>query len=150
MRMARRRNSCGSVGMLCVCRSNMICKRCSILRKEAVVFLQQRTLLMRQAAGIFQLRNRFQRVAGAQLRHVAAVEQLQELDHELDIADASLAGLHVRGVFALRERTMLDAALERLDARDVGQGQVATIDPGFEIAKKLFAQVQIAGHGPAP
>ena len=58
---------------------------------------------MRQAAARFQLRDRFQRVAGAQLGQVAAVEQLQELDHELDVADAAVAGFDVAhvGPFAL-------------------------------------------------
>ena len=53
---------------------------------------------MRQAADLFQLGHGLQRVAGAKLGQVAAVEQLQELDDELDVADAAVAGLHVAGV----------------------------------------------------
>ncbi len=63
--------------------------------QEGVVFLQEDSLLVRQAAADFQLGDRFQRVAGAQIRQVAAVEQLQKLDGEFDVADAAVAGLDV-------------------------------------------------------
>ena len=104
---------------------------------------------MRQAAGVLQLRNRFQRVARGRLRHVAAVEQLQKLDDELDVANAALPRLHVKGVFPLRVGAVLDAAFERLDAGDIGQGQVAAIDPRLEIGEELLPQVEVAGHGAA-
>ena len=65
------------------------------LAQETVILFQQRAFLVRQAAGVFQLCDCFQRVAGAQLRHITAVEQLQKLNHEFDVADAPLAGLHV-------------------------------------------------------
>ena len=79
---------------------------------------------------------------------VAAVEQLQELDDELDVANAAVARLDVAGVGALAVRALLDAAFERLDAGDVGPAQVAAIDPRFELFEKLAAQVQVAGDRP--
>ena len=73
------------------------------LPQEAVTVFQQRPLLMRQAAAVFQLGDRLERVAGAQGGQVAAVEQLQELDDEFDVADAAVAGFDVAAVgpFAL-------------------------------------------------
>ena len=94
------------------------------LAQEAVVVFELRPLLGRQAAGLLQAGDRVERVAGADLRQGAAVEQLQELDHELDVADAAVAGLHVAQVAAFVFGVLLDAALERLDARDVGQAEI--------------------------
>ena len=76
------------------------------LAQEAVVVVEDRPLLVRQAADAFQLGDRLERVAGAQLRQIAAVEQLQELDDEFDVADAAVAGLDVArvGPFACRVR----------------------------------------------
>ena len=99
------------------------------LPQEGVVLFEDRPLQVRQAADPLQLRQRFQRVAGAQLGQVAAVEQLEELDDELDVADAAAAGLHVAGAAADVERLLLDPPLQGLDAADVGVAQVAAIDP---------------------
>ena len=74
------------------------------LAQKAVVLLQDRPLLVGQAADLLQLGDGFQRVAGAELGQIAAVEQLQELDDELDVADAAAAGLHVAGVAAVAVR----------------------------------------------
>ena len=45
---------------------------------------------------------------------VAAVEQLQELDHELDVADAAVAGLDVRA--RRRPRASVRCSMRRLSA----------------------------------
>ena len=108
-----------------------------------------RPFLVGQAAALFQLRDRLQRVAGAQRGQIAAVEQLQELNHELDVADAAVAGLDVVGVGSFDVGPLLDAALERLDARDVGAAQVAAIDPRFELFEELSPEIEIAGDGRA-
>ncbi len=51
--------------------------------------------------------------------------------HELDVANAAVAGLHVARIAAFEMRALLDAAFQRLDAGDVGAAQVAAIDPGL-------------------
>ena len=112
------------------------------LAQEAVVVFQLGPLLGRQAAGFLQPGDRVQRVAGADLGQGAAVEQLQELDHELDVADAAVAGLHVPQVAAFAFGALLDAPLERLDAGDVGQAEVLAIDPGLEPCEQLAAQAR--------
>ena len=71
---------------------------------------------MRQAAGVFQLGDGFERVAGAQVRQIAAVEQLQELDDEFDVADAAVAGFDVAVVGPFALAALLDAAFEGFDA----------------------------------
>ncbi len=114
--------------------------------QEGVVFLQEDSLLVRQAAADFQLGDRFQRVAGAQFRQVAAVEQLQKLDGEFDVADAAQAGFDVLQIGALAFHALLDSALERLDAGDVGAAQIAAINPRLELLQEFAAQIQIAGR----
>ncbi len=116
------------------------------LAQEAVMLFEERALLVRQAADTLQGSDGGQRVAVAQGRQIAAVEQLQELDHELDVANAAAPGFDVVGVVAFTDRAPLDATLQGLDAGDVGQAQVTAIDPGFEIIEESFAQFEIAGH----
>ena len=76
------------------------------------------------------------------LGQVAAVEQLQELDHELDVADAAAAGLHVALRAAFAVRALLDPPLEGLDAADVGPAQVAAVDPRAELFEELALRGQ--------
>ena len=119
------------------------------LPQEGVVLFEDRPLQVRQAADALQLGQGFQRVAGAQLGQIAAVEQLEELDDELDVADAAAAGFHVaRPPPPPRERLLLDPPLQGLDAADVGVAQVAAVNPGRERFEKLAAQRKVAGHGP--
>src|SRR5688572_31702443 len=47
---------------------------------------------------------------------IAAIEQLQELDHKLDVANASAAGLHVGRFSPFMHSTMLNATLESANA----------------------------------
>ncbi len=67
------------------------------LAEKRVVLFQDRPLQVRQAADAIELGKRFQRIAGTQLGQIAAVEQLEKLDDELDVADAAAAGFHVAG-----------------------------------------------------
>ena len=63
------------------------------LAQEAVGVVEDAVFLIGQAADVFQGLQGQERVALADVRQVAAVEQLQELDGELDVADAAVAGL---------------------------------------------------------
>ena len=122
----------------CVCKSNMICKPMLDLAQEGVVLFQDRPLLIASgsrsvssctiASSVLPVRK---------ARQVAAVEQLQELDHELDVANAAVAGLDVVRVGPFAVRALLDAPLERLDAGDVGPAQIAAINPRLELREKL-------------
>ena len=99
------------------------------LPQERVVLFEDRPLLVRQAAGPIQLGQGFQRVAGSQLGQIAAVEQLQELDGELDVADAAAAGLHVAGAAAVRMRKNGDGlrAGSRKPRGNVASGEVGPV-----------------------
>ena len=92
---------------------------------------------------------RFERIRRPQVGQIAAVEQLQELDHELDIANAAAAGLHVVRPAAAGNGPLLDPPLQGLDAADVGVAQIAAVDPGRQRLQKLLAQGKVAGHGPS-
>ena len=116
------------------------------LAQKTVVLLEDRPLLVNQAAAVLQLRDRFQGIAGAQGGQVAAVEELEELNHELNVADAPVSGLHVPRIGPVAVRPLLDAALQRADAADVRAAQVAAINPGPQGLEELFAQGPVAGR----
>ena len=118
------------------------------LAEEAVVVFEHRPLLVREAAGFLEAGDRVERVAGANFGQRAAVEQLQELDDELDVANAAVAGFDVAQVAAFAFGALLDAALERLDAGDIGEAEVPAIDPRLEAVEQLAAEVEVAGDGP--
>ena len=122
---------------MCVCKIEHDLQPMLDLAQEAVVVFQDRALLVRQAAGILKLGDGLQRVAGAQLRQVAAVEQLQELDDELDVADAAAAGFHVAIVGPFAFAALFDPPLEGLDAADVGPAEIAAINPGLELLRAI-------------
>ena len=63
------------------------------LAQKAIGVVEDAIFLIGQAADVLQGLHGLERVALADLGQVAAVEQLQELDGELDVADAAVAGL---------------------------------------------------------
>ena len=69
-----------------------------------------------------------ERVGVPDLGVLAAVEELEELDDELDVADAAAAGLDLDLGGAGRDGALLDPPLQRLDLGDLGRAQVAAID----------------------
>ena len=109
------------------------------LAQKPVVLLQDLAFLHRQAADAFQLREGLERIAGSNLREVAAVEQLQELDAELDVANPAVPGLHVASVSPFDVRAVLNAAFQGPDAGDVRTAQVAAIDPRLQLLEHEVA-----------
>lgn len=87
--------------------------------QQLVILGKQHALLMGQAAGLLQSRDGLQRVAGPNRGRLAAMKQLEELNHVLDVTDPSASRLHVTRLAPFADRTLLDAPLERLDPRDV-------------------------------
>ena len=63
------------------------------LAQEAIGVVEDAIFLIGQAAGVFEGCQGQEGVALAELGQVAAVEELQELDGELDVADAAASGL---------------------------------------------------------
>ena len=79
--------------------------------------------------------DRFQRVAGAQFGQFGRVKQLQELDHEFDVANAAAARFDVADVAAFGNGALFDPPLKRLDAGNIGPAEIAAIDPRLELGQ---------------
>ena len=73
----------------------------------------------RQAADPLELGDGVERVAAADLGILAAVQELEELDDELDVADAAAAGLDLDLGRPGRDGPLLDPPLEGLDLGDL-------------------------------
>jgi hypothetical protein len=118
------------------------------LAEETVVVLQDGLLLMRQAARRGEPLDGDERVARSDLSDGAAVEELEELNDELDIANSAAARLHVPFRDARVLGVLLDLSLEPLDAGDVGEAQVAAVDPRPQVMQIFLAEVEVAGDRP--
>src|SRR5262249_1911245 len=113
--------------------------------KEAVRIFHVAALLGGQAADLLEPRDRRQRVAMAHLRRLPAVEELEELDDELDVADAAAADLDLDLRSAGREGPLLDPPFHRLDLADLGTAQVTAIDERRDRVQEGMAQLEVAG-----
>ena len=102
-----------------------------------------------QAADDLQPRQGDQGVGVADLGELAAVEQLEELDHELDVANPPPAGLHLDLGGPGRERALLDPPLHRLDLGDLGRSQIPAVDERGDRGEEVGPQRQIPGDRPA-
>ena len=114
--------------------------------KECVGPLENLALLVGEAARGGEPTDRIDRAAGPHLRRVTAIQELQELDRELNVADAPTAVLDVAGIDPFTHRPLLDPSLERLDARDVGPRQPAAVDPRGKLREQPLPQRLVAGH----
>src|SRR5258708_4529274 len=98
------------------------------LAQEAIGVIESAILRVGQAANLLERPHRLERVGKANVRQVAAVGKLQELDGELDIADAAVPGLDLGVALAELAGLLLDLAFEGLDLVDLRDAQVAAID----------------------
>ncbi len=96
--------------------------------EEAVRVDHDPALLGGQAADRFEPGERDRGVGVADLGVLAAVEELQELDDELDVANPAMPGLDLDGGRPRRDRPLLDPPLHRLDLADLGPTEVAAVD----------------------
>ena len=115
--------------------------------EEAVGVDHDPTLLGGQAADGFEPREGDGGVGVADLGVLATVEKLQELDDELDIADAAVAGLDLDGGGPGRDRPLLDPPLHRLDLTDLGTAQIPPVDERGDRRQEIGAEVEVARHG---
>src|SRR6185369_4716490 len=84
----------------------------------------------RQVSALGEPEDRLQAVRLAQPRIVAAVEELERLDDELDLADAAAAELDVRRLATLGADRAVDLGFHRADGRDDARVDPWAID-GF-------------------
>ena len=115
------------------------------LAQEPVGVVQPAALRVGQTAGGFEGLERPERVAAADRREVAAVQQLQELDRELDVPDAPGAGLHLSSPAAALG-LLLDLPLHRLDLVDLGKAQEPLVDERLNRVDELRPEGRVAGH----
>ncbi len=90
-----------------------------------VVPREQPAEIGRQVPALGEPEDRLQGVRLAQPRIVAAVEELERLDDELDLADAAAAELDVRRLATLGADRAVDLGFHRADGR-----HDARVDPG--------------------
>src|SRR5262249_29404743 len=100
------------------------------------------------AANTFQGLHGQQGVALTDLGQVAAVKQLEELDGELNIADAAVASLDLGVADAGSAGLLLDLSLEGLDVIDLREAQVFAGDEPLEGAQEGLAELAVPGYGP--
>jgi hypothetical protein len=84
--------------------------------QEGVGAFEDAAFLIGESARFGEPPDCLERGAGAELRRVAAAQELEKLDRELDVADAAAAVLDVGRINTLPDRPVFDPAFERLDA----------------------------------
>ena len=111
------------------------------LRKDGVLLIGDQPLLRKHM-------QRLERVLFAQRPVPAGIDQLKRLDHELDLADAAVAELHI----AVRPPLLLHVPVDLLlHVADLGDGAVVEVLPvheGRDAVHELPAHGLVAGHGP--
>src|SRR5690349_11888713 len=110
------------------------------LAQKAIGIVENAILLIGEASHPFQSGQRQQGIALPKFRQVAAVEQLQELEGELNIADAAASGLDLGGADAGLAGLVLDAPLHHLDLVDLGETEIFTVDKRFNGLQELLPQ----------
>src|SRR6266852_4215736 len=103
--------------------------------------------LVAQAAYLLESLHGQEGVALAYFGQVPAVQQLQELDCKLDIANASVPRFHFRIVGAGLSGLLLDAALDGLDFVDFTEAQIFAVHKRLDGEKEALAELEIAGNG---
>ena len=116
--------------------------------QERVGAFQNAAFLVGQSARLRKPPHRLERRARADLRRVAAAQELEELDRELDVADPAPAVLDVGVIGPVADGTLFDPSLERLDPADVGARQPAPVDPRLHLGEHPPSQRLIAGDAP--
>ena len=95
-----------------------------------------------QAADLFEPVEREQGVGVPDLGGLAPVEELEELDDELDVADASVAGLDLDGGGPGRDGPLLDPPLHRLDLADLRDIEIPPVDERGDRLDEGVAEVE--------
>ena len=115
---------------------------------EAVGGDQRARLAIAEQPGDPQAVQRARRGALAQVAALAAVEQLQRLHHQLDVADAARAQLHVeRPVAGCRRRRPVHRA-QLADVAHHRRVDAARVDEWLQHRQQLLAERAVAGARP--
>ena len=117
--------------------------------EEAVGIFHDSAFLGGEAADLFEPSHGAQGIGVTNLWVLAAVEELEELDDELDVADAAVAGLDLDLGGAGGESALFDPPLHRLDFADLRAAQVTAVNEGCDGVQESFSEVKVAGDGSA-
>jgi len=118
------------------------------LAEEAIRIREDVGFLGGEAACDFQGFEGEQRGLLADGGEIATVEELEELDGVLDVADAAAAGLHVLVVAAAAGGFLLHLAFQGLHLVDLGEAEILAVDERLDRLRELLAQGKIARDGP--
>src|SRR5439155_15590701 len=110
------------------------------LAQEAIGILEDVVFLGAEAADPFEGLHGQQGVALADFREVAAVEQLEKLNGELNITNAAVAGFCVEITGTGLGGLVLDAAFDRLDLVDLAETQILAVDERLDDRQEFLAQ----------
>ena len=112
--------------------------------KKAIGVIHDASFIGGEATDLFELVNGQQGIGAADLGILAAVQQLQKLDHELDRREFHRAPV-LTSKSAPRRDLLFDPPLQRLDLRDLAGTQVAAVDERGDGLDKRASQAEIAG-----
>ncbi len=104
--------------------------------EEAVGVVHDVPLLGAQAADLLEPGDGLERGGVADLGILAAVQELEELDDKLDVANPAPAGLDLDLGGPGRDGALLDPPLERLDLGDLGGTEIAAIDKRLDLPRE--------------
>ncbi len=115
--------------------------------QKAIGIVQCAILGIGQTTGRLERLHGVERTSLANGRQVAAIEKLQELNGELDVANTPATGLHVTFAIPGVVRLVFDSPFHCLDFVDFREAQILSPDESFDGAKKVFTKRTIAGNG---
>ncbi len=113
----------GSAGSSCVCRSRTICRRCSSVRRNRYASAERGRIVATHVPLVREDLEGAQRVRLAEAFVPPAVDDLQQLDRELDVADAAAAALDLDVGLARGAHVLLEADLDASDLVDRRLGE---------------------------
>ena len=139
----------GSVGRVCVCCSSQSWSRCSTVRRNRYASARARRPRTRRSPPSASLLERVERVRGADRLVVATMDELQELDRELDVADPAAAALQL----AVVETLPAPSRLRRAPSSPAPRGPRRGRGPSGQtwrpaVSMKRRAELVVAGDGP--
>src|SRR5262249_22606485 len=117
------------------------------LSQETVGVFEDVVFLIVEATGRFERLHRLQGIPLADLRQLAGVQELKELDGEFNIPDSSAPGLDVRVRLPRSPSLLLNLPLERFDLVDFAEAEIFPVDEGFYGPKESFPKPAVAGDG---
>ncbi len=119
------------------------------LAKKSISVIHDMAFLGTQAANLLEPGDGQKGGPMADLGILAAVQQLEKLDDELDIANAPLARLDLDLGRSGRHGALFDPPLEQLNLGNLGGAQIAAVDKRFDRLEKSLPQFEVARDRPA-